>query len=106
MGPFIVGAIVRSLRSFELAAVAVGAFLLASGVIVAGVFVWECRCLAVAAGGRSNGGQTGAEEGGMVPVMGGTLSMAAAAAAAAPVRAAVRVQGREEGDEEQQLKEH
>lgn len=51
IGPFVVGAIVRSLGSFEGATAAMGAFLLGASAIMLGVWAWQRRWVGAGGGG-------------------------------------------------------
>ncbi|GBF93031.1 MFS transporter [Raphidocelis subcapitata] len=87
-GPFAVGAMVGSLKSFEYATLAMSAFLLASGLIVVGMAVWERRTGAAGGGGAGGKGAGGAAP--PLPARGATMSMAAAAADGAAARPPAR----------------
>jgi hypothetical protein len=57
LGPVVTGAVVRSLHSFEYAALVMASFLLASSLIMFGVLVWERRGGGGAPGGAGDGGK-------------------------------------------------
>ena len=67
IGPVVVGAIVRSLRSYSKAAIALGAFEIGAGAIIALLWLWERAAAAAAAAARrrrERDGGGGAGDGG------------------------------------------
>jgi hypothetical protein len=101
VGPIVVGNIVKSLKSFESAAIAMASFIFAAGLIIAVVNVWERRngiipgsSIRIPSSGsmrKDGGGKDGKDDdlGKLpLPARGGTMSTLAAAAAAPVARAA------------------